>query len=100
MEIAVNFEEIARSTEDFSGAMLKAVCVEAGMNALRREASCIEHEDYMEAISQVCGFYFCLIGFRLLQRRSLIFYIVSDGGLVIVTFSIYLVHFVLFFFHL
>lgn len=96
MEIAVNFEEIARSTEDFSGAMLKAVCVEAGMNALRREASCIEHEDYMEAISQVCGFYFCLIGFRLLQRRSLIFYIVSDGGLVIVTFSIYLVHFVLF----
>ena len=52
---SVNFEEIARSTEDFSGAMLKAVCVEAGMNALRREASCIEHEDYMEAISQVAS---------------------------------------------
>jgi hypothetical protein len=26
---AVNFEEIARSTEDFNGAQLKAVCVEA-----------------------------------------------------------------------
>lgn len=34
----VNFEELARSTEDFNGAMLKAVCVEAGMVALRRSA--------------------------------------------------------------
>ena len=32
----VNYEELARSTEDFNGAMLKAVCVEAGMVALRR----------------------------------------------------------------
>jgi len=30
----VNYEELARSTEDFNGAMLKAVCVEAGMCAL------------------------------------------------------------------
>ena len=26
----VNFDELARSTDDFNGAMLKAVCVEAG----------------------------------------------------------------------
>merc|ERR1711879_913959 len=26
----VNFQELARSTEDFNGAQLKAVCVEAG----------------------------------------------------------------------
>ncbi len=32
----VNFREIARSTPDFNGAMCKAVCVEAGMEALRR----------------------------------------------------------------
>ena len=46
---------MARSTEDLSGAMLRAVCVEAGMLALRRGASAIEHEDYMEGIAQVAS---------------------------------------------
>merc|ERR1711908_13133 len=41
----VNFEELARMTEDFNGAQLKAVCVEAGMLALRRESDTISHED-------------------------------------------------------
>lgn len=49
----MNFEELARSTEDFNGAMLKAVCVEAGMIALRREASEIKHEDFVEGIQAV-----------------------------------------------
>lgn len=49
----VIFDEIARSTEDFNGAQLKAVCVEAGMLALRRGAEAITHEDFMEAVSQV-----------------------------------------------
>lgn len=31
-----NFEELARSTPEFNGAQMKAVCVEAGMTALRR----------------------------------------------------------------
>lgn len=31
LSVGINFEEIARCTEDFSGAMLRAVCVEAGM---------------------------------------------------------------------
>ncbi|KAL6994338.1 TATA-binding protein, partial [Sarracenia purpurea var. burkii] len=35
----VNFEELARSTDDFNGAQLKVVCVEAGMLALRRDAT-------------------------------------------------------------
>jgi 26S proteasome regulatory subunit T5 len=39
--------DIARSTEDFNGAMLKAVCVEAGMNALRRGGTSLDHEDYV-----------------------------------------------------
>lgn len=34
----VNFEELASVTHDFNGAQLKAVCVEAGMLALRRDA--------------------------------------------------------------
>jgi 26S proteasome regulatory subunit T5 len=37
----VNFEELARCTDDFNGAQLKAVCVEAGMLALRRDAKVI-----------------------------------------------------------
>jgi len=49
----VNFNEIARSTEDFNGAQLKACCVEAGMIALRRNASLLCHEDYVEGIMAV-----------------------------------------------
>jgi len=49
----VNFEELARTTQDFNGAQLKAVCVEAGMVALRRGATMLRHEDFVEGISQV-----------------------------------------------
>ncbi|GBG62167.1 hypothetical protein CBR_g29366 [Chara braunii] len=49
----VNFEELARSTDDFNGAQLKAVCVEAGMLALRRDAIEVNHEDFVEGIVQV-----------------------------------------------
>jgi 26S proteasome regulatory subunit T5 len=51
----VIFEELARSCEDFNGAQLKAVCVEAGMLALRREISQIMHEDFVEAITVVAA---------------------------------------------
>ena len=43
-----NYEELARCTNDFNGAQLKAVCVEAGMIALRRGGTELAHEDYME----------------------------------------------------
>ena len=49
----VNFTELARSTEDFNGAQLKAVCVEAGMEALRRGATELTHEDYVVGIHNV-----------------------------------------------
>nr|CDS28358.2 26s protease regulatory subunit 6a [Hymenolepis microstoma] len=49
----VNFEELARCTDDFNGAQCKAVCVEAGMIALRRNATQVVHEDYMDAILEV-----------------------------------------------
>eukprot|EP01038_Epipyxis_sp_PR26KG_P016345 gene16345-22270_t len=51
----VNFDELARCTEDFNGAQMKAVAVESGMIALRREASIIKHEDFMEAINVVAA---------------------------------------------
>merc|ERR1712046_268475 len=49
----VNYEELARSTEDFNAAQLKAVCVEAGMLALRRDGTEVNHEDFNEGIQQV-----------------------------------------------
>ncbi|CAG7723109.1 unnamed protein product [Allacma fusca] len=49
----VNFEELARSSDDFNGAQCKAVCVEAGMIALRRNAATVTHEDYTDAILEV-----------------------------------------------
>ena len=49
--IDVNFLEIARSMDDFNCAQVKAVCVEAGMNALRRNSTFINHEDFLEGIS-------------------------------------------------
>lgn len=49
----VNYDELARSTVDFNGAQLKAVCVEAGMVALRRDAAELTHEDFVEGITQV-----------------------------------------------
>ena len=51
----VVFEELARNCEDFNGAQLKAVCVEAGMLALRNERSEISHEDFVEATSVVAA---------------------------------------------
>ena len=49
----VNWMELARSTDEFGGAQLKAVCVEAGMIALRNGHSKISHEHYVDAISEV-----------------------------------------------
>jgi len=51
----VVFDELARSCDDFNGAQLKAVCVEAGMLALRNERAEISHEDFIEAISVVAA---------------------------------------------
>ncbi|KAM0250687.1 hypothetical protein ACHAQJ_008521 [Trichoderma viride] len=49
----VNWGELARSTDEFGGAMLKAVCVEAGMIALRLGKNQIGHEHYVDAIAEV-----------------------------------------------
>ncbi|KAG0167568.1 TATA-box-binding protein 1 [Apophysomyces sp. BC1034] len=49
----VNFEELSRCCDEFNGAQCKAVCVESGMLALRRSATEITHEDFMDAIQEV-----------------------------------------------
>lgn len=48
----VNFEELARSTDEFNAAQLKAVCVEAGMIALREGATMISHEHFHSGIAE------------------------------------------------
>lgn len=48
----VNFDELARSTDEFNGAQLKAVCVEAGMIALREGASQLNHEHFHQGIAE------------------------------------------------
>lgn len=53
VEDSVNWAELARSTDEFGGAQLKAVCVEAGMIALRKGLSKIGHENYVDAIAEV-----------------------------------------------
>src|SRR3954453_6655883 len=50
---AVNWMELARSTDEFGGAQLKAVGVEAGMIALRAGHVKISHEHYVDAIAEV-----------------------------------------------
>ncbi|KAL7665030.1 AAA+ ATPase domain-containing protein [[Candida] zeylanoides] len=50
---SVNWRELARSTDEFNGAQLKAVTVEAGMIALRNGKGVIKHEDFVEAIGEV-----------------------------------------------
>ena len=48
----VNFEELSRSTDEFNGAQLKAVCVEAGMIALREGATKLGHEHFLSGIAE------------------------------------------------
>jgi len=49
----VNWVELAKCTDDFNAAQCKAICVEAGMIALRRDAEELGHEDFMEGILEV-----------------------------------------------
>lgn len=45
--------DVARITENFNGAQLKAVCIEAGMIAIRSCRKIIFHDDFIEALSAV-----------------------------------------------
>lgn len=49
----VNWTELARSTDEFGGAQLKAVCVEAGMIALRKGMTKIGHGELLRSLIHV-----------------------------------------------
>ncbi|MBO3800667.1 MAG: AAA family ATPase, partial [Candidatus Brockarchaeota archaeon] len=49
----VDLQEIAKRTEGYSGADLEAVCREAGLNALRRDADKVTREDFEKALQTV-----------------------------------------------
>jgi proteasome regulatory subunit len=49
----VDLEEVASVTEDATGAELEAVCREAGMIAVRREADDVSMNDFMDAVRKV-----------------------------------------------
>ena len=49
----LKIEEISLLTNGFNGAQLKAVCIEAGMNAIRYNRRLILNQDFIEATSQV-----------------------------------------------
>ena len=65
----VNFEELARSTDEFNAAQLKAVCVEAGMIALREGAVVISHEHFHSGIAEGEWFPIMSCGRRMLIMR-------------------------------
>ncbi|KAI5168241.1 26S proteasome regulatory subunit T5 [Nematocida sp. AWRm78] len=53
MDPNVNHEELARSTEGFNGAQCKAVCVEAGMIALRAGRNMITQNDLIDGVQEI-----------------------------------------------
>jgi proteasome regulatory subunit len=53
MDESVNLDEIAALTDGKNGADLKAICMEAGMFAIRKERASINQEDFLFAIEKV-----------------------------------------------
>lgn len=49
----VNFKKLVNLTEGATGADIKAICTEAGMFAIRKDANIIIEEDFVEATSKV-----------------------------------------------
>jgi 26S proteasome regulatory subunit T5 len=68
--LGVNFEELARSTDEFNGAQLKAVCVEAGMIALREGAAQLNHEHFHQGIAEGELEFACVVSSTMLIRLT------------------------------
>ncbi|MDD1679735.1 MAG: proteasome-activating nucleotidase [Methanomicrobiales archaeon] len=49
----VNIEELLKLTDNATGADLQAICREAGMNAVRRDADAVEQSDLIYAVHKV-----------------------------------------------
>ncbi len=55
MDGDIDLAEVAKNTDEASGADLKAIVVESGMNALRRNATSVARDDFEKAIRKVLG---------------------------------------------
>lgn len=55
MDDSVKLDEISALTEGKNGADLKAICMEAGMFAIRKERTSISHQDFLLAIEKVAS---------------------------------------------
>lgn len=55
LDDGILLEEVAKACEGFSGAQIKAVCVEAGMTCLRRRGRCVQMRDFMDGIAMVAN---------------------------------------------
>jgi proteasome regulatory subunit len=53
MDESVNLTEVARMTDGKNGADLHAICMEAGMFAIRKDRPAILPEDFLSAIAKV-----------------------------------------------
>ena len=49
----VDYDAIAKVSDDFNGADLRNVCTEAGMFAIRAERDFVLHEDFMKAARKI-----------------------------------------------
>ena len=49
----IDYKKIASETEGLSGADLRALCVEAGMNAIKNKRAKINYKDFNEALDKV-----------------------------------------------
>ena len=49
----VDLDEIAELTEGSTGADLRSICTEAGMNAVREDREFIVHEDFLDSMKEV-----------------------------------------------
>jgi len=49
----LNFKKLVTLTEGATGADIKAICTEAGMFAIRKEAEKIIFEDFIDAVNKV-----------------------------------------------
>ncbi len=53
LEKNVNVENLTNLTDGATGADIKAICTEAGMFAIRRDADVITHSDFINAINKI-----------------------------------------------
>jgi proteasome regulatory subunit len=53
LEGNLNFKKLVELTEGATGADIKAICTEAGMFAIRREAEVIAENDFFNAVNKV-----------------------------------------------